>query len=26
LGGISGFVNASKLIESSVAANAVFTY
>jgi predicted peroxiredoxin len=26
LGGINGFVNASKLIESSVAANAVFTY
>jgi predicted peroxiredoxin len=26
LDGINGFVNASKLIESSVAANAVFTY
>jgi predicted peroxiredoxin len=26
LNGISGFVNASKLIESSVAADAVFTY
>ena len=26
MGGINGFVNASKLIESSVAADAVFTY
>ena len=26
MGGINGFVNASHLIESSVAANAVFTY
>jgi predicted peroxiredoxin len=26
IGGIAGFVNASRLIESSVAANAVFTY
>jgi predicted peroxiredoxin len=26
IGGIDGYVNASKLIESSVAANAVFTY
>jgi 3-hydroxy-3-methylglutaryl CoA synthase len=26
MGGINGFVNASHLVESSVAANAVFTY
>jgi|APFre7841882630_1041343.scaffolds.fasta_scaffold228942_2 3-hydroxy-3-methylglutaryl CoA synthase len=26
IGGINGFVNASHLVESSVAANAVFTY